>query len=119
MRELVNPKLDPKARLGIYLGHLPIHAGSVALVLNPRTLHISPQYHVIFDGDFNTVLYLSSNDIPSPWSRLCKDSRQMVTDAQFKLATRWAMNEPDGNQDADHPVKGGLLFLYNAGLCRI
>ena len=28
------PKWEPKARVGIYLGHSPCHAGSVALVLN-------------------------------------------------------------------------------------
>ena len=46
-REHMNPKWDPKARVGIYLGHSPIHAGSVALVLNPRTLHVSPQFHIV------------------------------------------------------------------------
>jgi hypothetical protein len=29
------PKWEPRARLGIYLGHSPAHAGSVALVMNP------------------------------------------------------------------------------------
>ena len=28
------PKWDPKARVGIYLGHSPCHVGLVALVLN-------------------------------------------------------------------------------------
>ena len=31
------PKWDPRARLGIYVGHSPHHSGSVALVLNPKT----------------------------------------------------------------------------------
>ena len=31
------PKWDPRARLGICLGHSPSHAGSVALVINPKT----------------------------------------------------------------------------------
>ena len=34
---------------GIYLGHSPYHIGSVALVLNPETGHVSPQFHVVFD----------------------------------------------------------------------
>ena len=42
------PKWEPRSRLGIYVGHSPSHAGSVALVLNPRTGHVSPQYHVVF-----------------------------------------------------------------------
>ena len=46
------PKWDPRSRLGIYLGHSPSHAGSVALVLNPRTGLVSPQFHVVIDDDF-------------------------------------------------------------------
>ena len=49
------PKWDPRSRLGIYVGHSPYHAGSVALVLNPKTGLISPQFHVVFDDDFSTV----------------------------------------------------------------
>lgn len=45
----------PRARLGIYLGFSPSHARSVALVLNPQTGLVSPQYHVKFDDLFETV----------------------------------------------------------------
>ena len=50
------PKWDPRTRLGIYVGRSPYHAGSVALVLNPRTGHVSPQYHLVFDDDFQLFL---------------------------------------------------------------
>lgn len=49
------PKWEPHTRLGIYVGHSPCHAGSVTLVLNPKTLHVSPQFHVVFDNNFLTV----------------------------------------------------------------
>ena len=45
-------KWEQRARIGIYLGHSPFHAGSVALVLNPRTGLVSPQFHVVFDDNF-------------------------------------------------------------------
>ena len=64
------PKWEPRARAGIYLGHSPCHAGSVALVLNLRTGHISPQFHVVFDDEFSTVPYLSSADLPPNWLHL-------------------------------------------------
>ena len=47
----------PRARLGIYLGFSPTHARSVALVLNPQTGLVSPQYHVKFDDLWETVDY--------------------------------------------------------------
>ena len=49
------PKWKQRARLGIYLGPSPIHARTVALILNPRTGHVSPQFHVKFDDFFETV----------------------------------------------------------------
>ena len=42
------PKWEPRARAQFYLGYSPFHAGSVALVLNIITVHISPHYHVVF-----------------------------------------------------------------------
>ena len=49
------PKWRRRSRLGVYLGPSPNHAQSVALVLNPCTGHVSPQFHVKFDDFFETV----------------------------------------------------------------
>ena len=59
------PKWESRSHTGIYLGHSPCHAGSVALVLNLKTGLVSPQYHLIFDDEFNTVNYLTTSTIPS------------------------------------------------------
>ena len=48
-------KWEPRARVGIYLERSPTHAFNVALVLNPKTGIVSPQWHVVFDVDFTTV----------------------------------------------------------------
>ena len=49
-------KWNTRARVGIYLGISPLHARSVALVLNTRTGLVSPQFHVKFDDMFETVM---------------------------------------------------------------
>ena len=49
------PKWNERSRLGVYLGPSPNYARSIALVLNPRTGHVSPQFHVKFDDFFETV----------------------------------------------------------------
>ena len=54
------PKWEPRSRIGVYLGHSPFHAGSVALVFNPSTGRVSPQYHVVFDDEFSTVPYMEA-----------------------------------------------------------
>ena len=66
------PKWRRCSRLGVYLGPSPNHARSVALVLNPRTGHVLPQFHVKFDDFFETVQEKSTNlDAPEPeWKYL-------------------------------------------------
>ena len=58
------PKWDPRSWLGIYVGHSPCHAGSVTLVLNSSTLHVSPQFYVVFDDTFSTVPYMQNSEVP-------------------------------------------------------
>ena len=66
------PKWKQRARLGIYLGPSPNHARLVALILNPHTSHVSPQFHVKFDDFFETVRDKSTDfDAPDPeWKYL-------------------------------------------------
>ena len=90
-------KWEPRSRLGIYLGHSPCHAGSVALVLNPRTLHVSPQFHVVFDDDFTTVPYLSSHDMPPNWTNLLQNA-EAATDEDYDLAKTWIASSENAPQ---------------------
>ena len=57
-----SPKWKQCSRLGVYLGPSPSHARSVALVLNPRTGHVSPKFHVKFD-DFSRQFKIN----PQTW----------------------------------------------------
>jgi len=56
-------KWSKRARVGIYLGHSPVHARNVALVLDRDTGYVSPQFHVRFDKNFHTCrqINLSAN----------------------------------------------------------
>ena len=58
------PKWDARSRMGSHVGKSPAHASTVALVLNPRTVHVSPQFHVVFDDEFTTVPYLTKGQVP-------------------------------------------------------
>ena len=60
-------KWDPSLRLGVCLGQLIHHTGNVLLVLDPRLIHVSLQYHVVFDDSFTTVLSLRAEYIPTNW----------------------------------------------------
>lgn len=49
------PKWHPRSRRGQFLGFSNQHSSTVGLVLNLRTGHISPQYHVVYDELYSTV----------------------------------------------------------------
>ena len=94
------PKWEPRSRLGIYVGHLPSHAGSVALVLNPRTGHVSPQYHVVFDDLFTTVSFMKKSEVPPHWSDLVQKSAEHFTDEDYVLAKTWLFPDADNGDIA-------------------
>jgi len=57
-------KWDERAKVGVYLGKSPHHNKNVALVLNRETGLVSPQYHVMYDEEFHTVI---NNEYDSNW----------------------------------------------------
>ena len=109
------PKWEPRARVGVYLGHSPCHAGSVALVLNPRTLRVSPQFHLVFDDEFSTVPFMTSGTIPPHWSILVQKSATVASADDFNIATSWANDYISqrvpavAEEDADSSATANLL----------
>ena len=99
LRLQTNPKgvtkWEPRSRFGIYFGHSPAHAGSVALVFNPETGLASPQYHVVFDYQFKTVPHMRNLTVPSNWEQVVKHSRELFKTEQFDLNKTWFEGEND------------------------
>lgn len=69
------PKMDPRSRVGIFMGYSSQHASNVALVLNPETDHISPQYHIIFDDSFSTLTPKTFTEQWEMWDDLAQSAR--------------------------------------------
>jgi hypothetical protein len=65
------PQLAPRACLGVFLGFLTLHSSQVPIVMNVDTGKISPQFHVIFDDKFETVMSMTSEDsIGDQWKSI-------------------------------------------------
>ena len=62
-------KWDTRSRRGVNVGFRKMHSTKVGLVLNLLTGSISPQYHVVFDDMFSTVVSSTAAD-PEVWIRL-------------------------------------------------
>ena len=69
-------KWEPCSCAGIYIGHSLFHAVSVSLVINSETGHVSPQFHVVFDGEFSTVPFMGEGKIPPNCTDLVQCSSQ-------------------------------------------
>ena len=100
------PKWEPRASLGIYLGQSPAHAANVALVLNPKTGLVSPQFHVVFDDNFATFPHLRKGTVPPNWNKLVIGSWEKSTDEFFDLTKTWF--QPTNDESADEILSSAL-----------
>ena len=66
------PKWKPRPRRGMFVGLSPRHSSRVPLVLIPRTGKISPQFHVVFDDWFTSVMSIGAEEAfeTSMWQTL-------------------------------------------------
>ena len=62
------PKWSPRARRGVYLGVSAAHSSNVPLVYTIKTGSITPQYHIVFDDCFSTVV--AEAEEPQVWNQL-------------------------------------------------
>ena len=69
-----------------------------ALVFNPNSGLVSPQFHVVFDDEFPTVDYMERGEVPPHWPELFNQSRELSTDEQFQLTMDWLI---DGVETSD------------------
>ena len=56
------PKWNRRARVGQFLGYLDEHLSLVVNVQHLSTGHVSPQFHVVFDDLFETVVRNGDNE---------------------------------------------------------
>ena len=61
---------EPQLCAGVYIYFSLFHEVLVALVLNPETVHISPQFYVVFYNEFPTFPFMREVTIPLNWTDL-------------------------------------------------
>jgi len=73
----------PHYRVGIFSGLSPPHASSVTLALSTKLGLVSPQFHLVFDGNFTTTSSLRTNQVPTNWPQLFNKSSTFYVDSDF------------------------------------
>ena len=79
------PKWAPRIQRGVNMGFIKMHSTQVGLVINLLTGSISPQYHVVFDDMFPTVMSSTAVDT-EVWIRMVtsRNSRiQVMVDQEY------------------------------------
>ena len=71
------PKWDPRILRGVHMGFSKMHSTQVGLVINLLTGSISPQYYVVFDDMFSTVISSTATDT-EVWIRLVTSRKSKV-----------------------------------------
>ena len=111
------PKWEPRSQVGVYLGHSPMHAGSVALIINPVTGHETPKYHVVYDKTLLIVSHMIDETIPPTWEKMCKNSVDSETSDVSDLVEPWFKQLTDTSK---YPVTdpfaadpGGCTLTHN------
>ena len=91
------PKWYPRSRDGIYFGQSTVHANSVALVMNPKTGHVSPQFHLVFDDEFTTISHKRNVTVTSNWYDLVDQSLEGIFLEHFFSPQHLAESRPASN----------------------
>jgi len=98
------PKWQTRAETGVYIGHSHQYSKSVPLTWNPRTKLVSPQFHVIFDEHFETVL-------PQALARSELEQNQELCNKIFAMSA-WSYHDtllPEQRYFFDNPWQRPLV----------
>jgi len=98
------PKWSPRSRLGQFLGHSEVHAGTVGLIRNLRTGKITPQYNVVYDNHFTTVNAETHEDnvpVPEGFDKLFEFSREYLFDDDDDAVVRPLSTSTKESQDTN------------------
>lgn len=107
-------KWADRARLGIYIGPSPAHAGSVGLILSMKTGLVSPQFHVRYDNSFETIKEWKKTGEPSClWQQKCGFTRHSnetkISDKQPGPAARSTNNDGESGADREPSDEHGNI----------
>ena len=89
----------PRAWPGVYIGTSTCHSIAIPLIYNPRTTHVTPQFHVIFEEYFHTVNGPTSMDTTAYLAKLFNSTARWMHINPFSLEPHlfdsfWHQDDP-------------------------
>ena len=68
--------------------------------MNPKTGLVSPQFHLLFDENFETVPHICAVTVPENWADLVNNSREKSTEGFYNTTKIWFDGEVDITADS-------------------
>ena len=68
--------------------------------MNPKTGIVSPQFHLVFDDNFETVPHLRAGSVPENWADSVTNSRENSTLGFYDITKTWFDGEVDITADS-------------------
>ena len=107
------PKWQLQACRAMFLEFSKLHSSTVGLVMNLNSKRVSPQYHVVYDDEFQTT-YAPEEHKPATWDTLFS-RRILYTNEPFDLSPEW-MPVSEGAKSAPLASQG-VTFKLNDDPC--
>jgi hypothetical protein len=85
------PKWAPKTRRGQFVGFSAVHSSTVGLIRNLRTGSITPQFHCVYNSEFQTT-HAGDGTTPSEWRDLIINHQYATPldeDTTLQLPEEW------------------------------
>ena len=57
--------------------------------MNPKTGLVSPQFHLVFDENFETIPHLRAGTVTDNWVELITNSREKSTEVFYDITKTW------------------------------
>ena len=68
--------------------------------MNPKTGLVSPQFHLVFDDNFETVPHLRAGTVTENWADMVTNSREKSTEGFYDITKTWFDGEVDITADS-------------------
>ena len=67
--------------------------------MNPKSGLVSPQFHLVFDENFETVPHLWAGTVPENWAELVASSKEKSIEGFYDVTQTWFKGEVDPSAD--------------------
>ena len=87
--------------------------------MNPKSGLVSPQFHLVFHENFETLFHLWAGTVPENWAQLVASSKEKSLEGFYDVTKTWFEGKVDPSADpqaaANHQMSSLAASQPNGG----